>query len=89
MTSAFAMSGGVSGLISATHSTAQSESAKNLLTMQEQIRSHLLSSYAISHPAEGAILALKRSDSRLPSRDGTGMALSRWTQGPMSTAISS
>jgi hypothetical protein len=59
MTAAITTFGGMSGLIATAHSTAQSDSARELFNMQKQIRDHLLSSYAISNPAERALAALK------------------------------
>jgi hypothetical protein len=55
MTTATAMLGRRSGLITPTRSTARSESATRLTDIREQIRRHLLDSYTVRRAAEGAL----------------------------------
>ena len=55
MTTAVAVLGRRSGLITPTRSTARSESAIRLTDIREQIRRHLLDSYTVRRAAEGAL----------------------------------
>jgi len=59
MTTALTPLGSLSGLISPARSTAKSESAQSIKTMQEQIRRHLLDSYMIRRVADQALSELE------------------------------
>jgi hypothetical protein len=74
MTSAVAISGRRSGLITPTRSTAQSEPATKLMSIQEQIRRHLLESYAVRRSAEQALNELDavREEARVEGWNGYG-----------------
>jgi len=65
---------GRTGLITPTRSTARSESAVRLMEIVEQIRMHLLSSYAVRHGVENALdeLEATRDEASLEGWDGYG-----------------
>jgi hypothetical protein len=65
---------GMTGLVTPPRSTAQSEPAKMLSQMREDIREYLLSSFVISNAAEGAIAQLKEllSEASYRGWDGYG-----------------
>lgn len=60
---------GVAGLLAPTKSTAGSETAVELTKLQEDVREHLLTSFAMSHAAEGALTELDAVRTEA-SRDG-------------------
>jgi hypothetical protein len=61
--------GGVAGLLAPTRSTARSEPATELTKLQEDVRRHLLTSFAISNAAEGVLAELDEVRAEA-SRDG-------------------
>jgi hypothetical protein len=74
MTTAIAVLGRRSGLITPTRSTAQSESATTLTNIREQIRRHLLESYTVRRAAESALNELDavREEARFEGWNGYG-----------------
>jgi len=59
MTTALTPISGLSGLISQTRSTAESDPAKSIGAMQEKIRQHLLDSYVMRKGADEALTGLE------------------------------
>jgi hypothetical protein len=74
MTTAVAVLGRRSGLITPTRSTARSESAEVLTHIREEIRRHLLESYTVRHVAESALNELDaiREEARFEGWNGYG-----------------
>ena len=59
MTTTYAPISGMAGLITPTKSTAQSEPARKLVEMREEIRSHILESYVMRSATERTLVELE------------------------------
>jgi hypothetical protein len=74
MNSMQATTGPIAGLLTANRSNAQSKYARRLLVLQEEIRQHLLTSYAVRADCERLLQDLDELwiESSLPGWDGHG-----------------